>query len=654
MISLKDLKVFDIFAPTYQQKVLNGSNKRSTIIGGLFSIVIILLCFAYAVYLFQNYINGSYQPKQNDYTSYSPTEKLFNFQLDKIKIFIYNEIESLLQKEITNKTQYFTISLSVISNQKVVQQYFAEDCFDQALEKQVGLKSGFYYCFGKQNANQYITLEQSEYKNTSIRIDFNYCQQTYIKQGYKCASSIEINSYLYDQNNNFQISLETDIYNPHKSQNVNTFYIQDLFPKPQEVLNNVMQLQLTNIEIIQGMILQQSSTRTYFQNLLNENYYFPQNADPNQIIVPISTDIKLDKPIKYQTIQFIPITQVLSEAWTTISLFLVLGNIARIISESGFVIDLLQIQLKFYYKKTARKLFHQDEDQGSSQNTINDSSDKIIQINEKVESTNYKKNIQNYFNLTKWQKFSIFYLPSICKKRKDKTEEQITLENLIKQTNHEMNIYEMHKELLKMKLLLKMLVTPEQYAAIQMCGCDIIKNPSTDIKIDENKEKIDQTVKGDKGKKVDDTTSFNIFAKEQEGQNKLNETLIKNDFQPIISEDIKEKDKNEPQNQKQVNIQMQDLNEIKDQKQIHIQINKKQLLNHLEILNKIDIDPNFKKQQLKIFLSQDEEKYQENQINQRIRSCILGLDQPSNNSLKTLFKLNYNIEQVQVRLNHVV
>ncbi|KAL4428637.1 hypothetical protein ABPG74_009139 [Tetrahymena malaccensis] len=647
MLSLKDLKVFDIFAPTYQQKVLNDSNKRSTIIGGLLSIVIILLCLAYAVYLFQSYVNGSYQPKQNDYTSYSPTEKLFDLQLKNIKIFIFNEIETLLQNQIRNKIQYFTISLSVISNHQVVQQFFAEECFDQALEKQVGLKQGFYYCFGKQNANQYIALEQSEYKNTSLRIDFNYCQQNYIKQGYRCASLIEANSYLNDQNNNFQISLETDIYNLHKNQNINTFYIQDLFPKPQEILNNVMQLQLTNIEIIQGFIIQTSSKKTYFYNLLNENYYFPQNSDPNQINIPISTEIKLDKPIKYETIQFVPITQVLSEAWTTISLLLVLGNIARVISESGFVIDLLQIQLKYYYKKTARKLCPQDESQHSSLNSISDSSDQVIQINKQVENSNYKKNIQNYFNLTKWQKFSIFYLPSICKKKKDKTEEQITLENLIKQTNHEMNIYEMHKELLKMKLLLKMLVTPEQYAAIQMCGCDIIHSTSTDIEIDENKQKIEQTFKGNESNKVDNNTSFNIFTKSQD--KKLTDTMVKNDLQAFISKDLKVNNRSENENQQKVNIQMQDLDQTKKQQKYHNKINKQKLLNHLEILNKIDIDPSFKKQQLKIFLQQD----QKNQLNQRIRGCMLGLDPPNNDSLKAIFKFKYNIEQVQAKLNPI-
>ncbi|EAR90080.1 transmembrane protein, putative (macronuclear) [Tetrahymena thermophila SB210] len=653
MLSLKDLKVFDIFAPTYQQKVLNGSNKRQTIIGGLFSIVIVLLCLAYAVYLFQNYVNGSYQPKQNDYTSYSPTEKLFDLKLNNIKILIFNENETLLQNEMRNKIQYFTISLSVISNHKVVQQYLAEECYNQALEKQVGIKSGFYYCFGKQNTNQPIQLEQSEYKNTSLKIDFNYCQQNQVNQGYRCASLIEANSYLYDQNNNFQILLETDIYNLHKNQDINTFYIQDLFPKPHEILNNVMQLQLTNIQIIQGIIIQYSSTKTYFYNFLNENYYIPLSTNPDQIN-PISTEIKLDKPIKYETIQFVPITQVLSEAWTTISLLLVLGNIARIISETGFMIDLIQIQLKFYYKKTAKKLCPQDEDQYNSQNTLNDSAQNVIKINEKVENTNYKKNIQNYFNLSKWQKFSIFYLPSICQKRKDKTEEQITLENLIKQTNNEMNIYEMHKELLKMKLLLKMLVSPEQYAAIQMCGCDILQNASTDMKVNENKDNIDLTLKGDESKKVDDSTSFNIFTKYQERQSKLNDNIIKNDLQVIISEDQNEKYKNKPSNQQQINVQMQILDKTIKQKKILHLTNKQQQLNHLEILNKIDLDPNFKKEQLEKFLSQDKGKYQDNVLNQRIRSCMLGLETPSINSLQAIFKLNYNIEQIQPKLNPVV
>ncbi|EAS04576.2 transmembrane protein, putative (macronuclear) [Tetrahymena thermophila SB210] len=654
MFNKKDLKIFDIFAPTYQQKVLNDSSKRSTIIGGLFSIIIIVICLGYASYLLYNYVNGKYQPKQNDYTSQTAELKSLNLLLTYLSIFVYNDKQTLIQLETQNKIKYFTIRLSVITNSKVIKQYFDESCYDSNLEKTIGLNQGFYYCFNQEDQNDYVALEESEYANTIITIDFMYCQQNYIKLGYRCATVDETNAYLYDQDNNFQISIETDIYNLHKDQYVHTNFTQDLYSRQGEILNNTIFLQLTNMQVIKGVIFQSSDSSTYFYNMVNQNNFFPQNTNPNQLMNPISTVIRLDRPQKYETIQFIPITQVLSEAWTTISLLLVLGNIARIISETGFVRDLLQIQLKFYYKKTARRLCPQEENKYNSKDTTGDQASNIFEVNEQVEKTNYKKNIQNYFNISKWQKFSMFYLPSVCQKRKHKTEEQVTLENLIKQTNYEMNIYEMHKELLKMKLIIKMLVSPEQYAAIQMCGCDLLQNTSDE----QNFEKSEQTVskseqsfteKIQENKKIELTTHNDLVPQLQDSSNKIqiNNQLIQNN----VLQNEKEKNRNQLQKLQQINIQMQTLQNIKVEEKMVVSTQKKQIHNHLEILNKIDIEPDFKKEQLKKFLQLDQNEEQANQLNKRIRSCMMGIKEPQDNSEKSVFKLKYNIEKVQPKLS---
>ncbi|KAL4503025.1 hypothetical protein ABPG72_014254 [Tetrahymena utriculariae] len=657
MFNKKGLKIFDIFAPTYQQKVLNDSSKRSTIIGGLFSIILIIICVGYASYLLYNYVNGEYQPKQNDYISQTAELKSLNLLLTYLSIFIYNQKQTLIQLESLNKIKYFTIRLSITSNQKVIKQYFDESCYDSNLEKTIGLNQGSYYCFNQLDQKDYVALEESEYANTYITIDFMYCQKSNIKPGYRCATVEETNTYLYDQDNNFQISIESDIYNLHKDQYVHTNFTQDLYSRQGEILNNTIFLQLTNMQVIQGVLFQSSDFSTYFYNMINQNNFFPQNTNPNQLMNPISTIIRLDRPMKYETIQFIPITQVLSEAWTTISLLLVLGNIARVISETGFLRDLLQIQLKFYYKKTARRLCPQEQEEdklSSKDNATKDQASNIFEVNEQVEKTNYKKNIQNYFNISKWQKFSMFYLPSVCQKRKHKTEEQITLENLIKQTNCEMNIYEMHKELLKMKLIIKMLVSPEQYAAIQMCGCGLLQNTPDDQKVGQNISQSDQslTEKKQERNKNDNTTNSYLFPQLQESQNKvqLNNLLNKNSKLQNEQECDKQKNQNQLQMPHQVNIQMQTLQKVNLEPKIIVQTQKKQILNHLEILNKIDREPDFKKEQLKNFLQQDPYQEQVSQLNKRIRNCMMGIETPQDYTEKSIFKLKYNIEKAQPKL----
>ncbi|KAL4455448.1 hypothetical protein ABPG74_012600 [Tetrahymena malaccensis] len=656
MFNKKDLKIFDIFAPAYQQKVLNDSSKRSTIIGGLFSIIIIIICVGYASYLLYNYVNGKYQPKQNDYTSQTAELKSLNLLLTYLSIFIYNEKQTLIELETQNKIKYFTIRLSVISNLKTIKQYFDESCYDSNLEKTIGLNKGFYYCFNQEDQEDFVALEESEYANTYITIDFMYCQNNSIKPGYRCATIEETNAYLYDQDNNFQVSIESDIYNLHKDQYVHTNFTQDLYQRQGEILNNTIFLQLTNMQVIKGVLFQSSDSSTYFYNMVNQNNFFPQNTNPNQLMNPISTVIRLDRPQKYETIQFIPITQVLSEAWTTISLLLVLGNIARIISETGFVRDLLQIQLKFYYKKTAIRLCPQEEEHKlSSKDTTKDQASNIFEVNDSIEKTNYKKNIQNYFNISKWQKFSMFYLPSACQKRKHKTEEQITLENLIKQTNYEMNIYEMHKELLKMKLIIKMLVSPEQYAAIQMCGCDLLQNNPDEQKDEQSisKSGASQTENKQNNKSSDVSLNNDLYSKLQESQNKaqLNNLLDNSSILQSDQDSQKQINKNQLQIPLQkVNIQMQTLQKVNQEQKTIVSINKKQTLNHLEILNKIDIEPEFKKEQLKNFLQLDLNNEQVSQLNKRIRSCMMGIEAPLDQPEKSVFKLKYNIEKMQPKL----
>ncbi|EWS71073.1 hypothetical protein TTHERM_000646840 (macronuclear) [Tetrahymena thermophila SB210] len=51
-----------------------------------------------------------------------------------------------------------------------------------------------------------------------------------------------------------------------------------------------------------------------------------------------------------------------------------------------------------------------------------------------------------------------------------------------------MCVFEMQKEFLKLRIAIKLLLTPEQYSAIQMCGCDLDDAEQTlDIELKEQK-----------------------------------------------------------------------------------------------------------------------------------------------------------------------
>ncbi|KAL4476869.1 hypothetical protein ABPG73_005234 [Tetrahymena malaccensis] len=207
---------------------------------------------------------------------------------------------------------------------------------------------------------------------------------------------------------------------------------------------------------------------------------------------------------------------------------------------------------------------------------------KVIKQNNEIESNS------NHFNVNTYERWKRFLIPSFCLKRKKKlNQSQQLLNQLNKQLNKNMCFYEMQKEFLRLKTAVKLLLSPQQYAAIHMCGCDLIDY--------EKNSEIQQ----------------NQSCQQQENQvNQLQEISDK-ESNLSASSDI----------QNPINShQLEDY--------IHSQQSSSlQFKNHLELMEKVDVDSGYRQTCLERFLKDIQQIQGSEQavINQRILNSMIGI-----------------------------
>ncbi|KAL4468500.1 hypothetical protein ABPG74_005003 [Tetrahymena malaccensis] len=175
----------------------------------------------------------------------------------------------------------------------------------------------------------------------------------------------------------------------------------------------------------------------------------------------------------------------------------------------------------------------------------------------------------------------------------NKTQEEFMLQKIVQQAYNSFDIYELQKELLKIKMMLKLLVTEKQYAAIQFCGSSIQSDNSLEQKqILEMNEHQKQPI-----------SDQSQFLKEKESSQK---TISDNNN---ISIHVQSK------------FHLQENRNYTQAINLEDQKNQNQLKNHLEKLDQIDEDQNILIKYLELFLSQNG-NYSE--LDLRIFDCIIG------------------------------
>ncbi|KAL4445548.1 hypothetical protein ABPG74_004622 [Tetrahymena malaccensis] len=481
-------------------------------------------------------------------------------------------VDDLLKIEFKKKIQYFDIVLRIANGFKN-QEIIIDSHYD-----------------GEQNLvfdlthNPLRSNPQHFTQGDMIFIEIFKCSGELLRNpNFRCATEEELDQLFQQQYVQIGIDFYQEAYSI-KNQNFYKIQLTQVFEITKDKINfqNYFCLKPQEIIIQKGLFFQQKQTYKQIYQFSKENYINLANKEQGQGLG--GALIYLGNQVKYTQIKYSQFTEVLTQVWTITSFLLLSQYVFQFISSVYIAQDFLSIQLKYYYKKTALRLQQKEikVDQDYPNLDYRQKAQKVIKQNNEIESNS------NHFNVNTYERWKRFLIPSFCLKRKKKlNQSQQLLNQLNKQLNKNMCFYEMQKEFLRLKTAVKLLLSPQQYAAIHMCGCDLIDY--------EKNSEIQQ----------------NQSCQQQENQvNQLQEISDK-ESNLSASSDI----------QNPINShQLEDY--------IHSQQSSSlQFKNHLELMEKVDVDSGYRQTCLERFLKDIQQIQGSEQavINQRILNSMIGI-----------------------------
>ncbi|EWS75064.1 transmembrane protein, putative (macronuclear) [Tetrahymena thermophila SB210] len=543
------LQNFDIFGSPFYQKVNQDDYKKKTMLGGFFSIMLILFTISYLLYLIIQVNSGQIPPSFIQYDENAIDGTKYGIQSNNILLFMSEQISKIEQER---KIQYFDITLKYVDMQSgqniTLNSYYTNDYNDQAL------------MFGESDP---INLELKSNSTmlllgSSITINIQKCSGNLLRyQNFRCATQDEINEFISDS------------------------------------IDGLARLQEVNIQ--KGLLFQSNQQHRQIYQLEQQN--FISNNGKYAMDTYAEFAIYLDNQVRVIQMEYTKIPQIWAQVWAIASLLYLSRHIFQPIALTSLAQDFLSIQLKYYYKKTAIRLTQENgmPKQNESYQDVHQQAEFIAKQNEDIQSN------KNYFEISRYQRWKTFLLPKIfLKKKKVNNQNQEILNLLRKQTNKDLCFFEMQKEFLRLKTAIKLLLTPEQYAAIHMCGCDLLDGES---KVDLEQSQI-SPMKDSQFNQIEDIIEENSNLSSSDIQTPLNSYQI---------------DKN------------------------IIQPSSEKVQNHLELMEKVDIDSDYRKSCLEKFLSENQQINQSEQVllNQRIRNCIVGIQSDDLNTINQVNQDQY-------------
>ncbi|KAL4435505.1 hypothetical protein ABPG74_020281 [Tetrahymena malaccensis] len=557
-------KRVDFFSQPFQFFVEEKSSKKQTIFGGVLSILTILISLVYLAYLLYLYFDNQLLPNITSQMHNKTTQvsKIFNKSLFGFTFYSQNQtMDQLFQQTgkifLTFQLQYFSYQ----QNQEESVDLNFVDCDDD--QNFDGFKCIDYKVIDDQSKVLY--LDPINFSQSLFSLTVQPCTNLP-----NCADPKEIYNYIMQNSFQFVIKVRVSQFNEKTRQMEETFLLEQIQFDDNLSLQNQYILQLQQTTITSGLLFQDSNTTIDVISYKRLTTYYTQD---NLLVKSGFTgygsfQFQLDQIQGINKIQYPLITQVLAQFLPVLNVLLTLGFIGKLFAESKIVQDVNHIYLKEYYKNTAIKLIQaQNKDLFQTQGT-KDEQIKFLYKNIK-EHKQFKK-VEEKPKISFKQKFSNLIHKMFKKKKvEQKKQAQKNLYKLIKsKTMKNINIYQLYKDILELKMAIRLLMSPEQYAAMQFCGCEInLKmQPEQNDKIDSNKSKEFIKIKFD----------FCI-------QNKIQfvKNIIKSYLELKVKENVIDEKKQQPplpQNEHledQINEQIMDMLEYKESNAQVVKTNKK-------------------------------------------------------------------------------
>ncbi|CAD8097800.1 unnamed protein product [Paramecium primaurelia] len=339
---LKLLENLDQFGVAFQPNIKYSKNQHKTVIGGIMSIILYGLSFAYLIYLLTQWSQGQTLPK------------ITNTQRS-IKNYEYKLNETYVQFETRKLSQTFIdpFDPNAIVLQPVVYTFKNGLIIDepQAVNYPVQIKEGFIV-LNISNLSLSISDEKSDQApEIEVMIALGKCQKRFLLEGQQCANQTITDGYFQQPTNSLLLRQFVKEFNTN-DEILETIGREQLISIQQNYtfqIQTFIRMQETNVDT--GFLFEQMQKYNFIVDYRGSNAilglnYFGQILSYN---IYMSLYYKIDNIQQKQIIIYPKLSEVLAEAGSIASTILLISYLVIILNENQLYQDAINQVISLYF-----------------------------------------------------------------------------------------------------------------------------------------------------------------------------------------------------------------------------------------------------------------------------------------------------------------
>ncbi|KAL4463107.1 hypothetical protein ABPG74_007108 [Tetrahymena malaccensis] len=512
--------------------------------------------------------------------------------------------------------------------------------------------------------DQFYCFDFTPISNMENQMDFGYdanlvgkymfeiaiiiCDSSLFDPSYNCASEQQFRKDFLRIATSFFIKITTQYFNTQTK-------LFEKFTRNQLIsvtdgLTPVSQISLlrTNQEVTQGFLFQQKQNNIFFSDFALRNIYFTKSfifeEYGSQFNILTVLQFQIGNLEILQKIQYPLFTYVLAQFASVFNVLLIFGIVGQLFSQNQLMLDFAEIQLKSYFKASAYNILKQIN---ISKISIEDVSlsKRLTSVYFQIKNKSFLPYLNKYLNINFFKKIKILIMARFFDQQMgEKDSQQIKLfKELINETQKQLSITELQQELMQMKIIIRLLLSTEQFAAIQLCGY-FIKSEKQHLnnelkssfkhKLEQNQQiqnnlyetkslnKENNLNQIEENKKINESYSI-------KSDQKYNQEENCNKFIQSIENILDYNDQKDSQNQKISNSLQKNMNykinneDISENSQKDDKIIQQKYENHLDSIQQVEKNEKYFEACIQRFLNSNLNK---SELDKRILGCMIGFD----------------------------
>ncbi|KAL4469833.1 hypothetical protein ABPG72_013576 [Tetrahymena utriculariae] len=511
----------DIFGSPFSFEMGVGNQKRQTMFGAVLSIILILAALAYFAYL--NYLYGADQLMP----------KITQTQVRLKNNFVMPFDTTLLWFDIIDTDS--DVHLMDYQQQNGNYNYISYTAKLQQSDPKTGKKLAdiplnLDFCQNLTNDQSVDTRaqcldlkqlpsEQSQFQtftgagfDTTIVIQMKSACDLLSTD--PCANErfAEYDQYVYGETAQFQLSFKQQQFDSKQRQMM--VKVTDLQWDFDPTLSTSSTVTLTTAQtsVKDGFIVQKQTNYLYLVDANNQDSFKTKGSSSKSDPLVISTFyIKVSHDQYQEMVQYAQYPEILAQFGSIVNVLLIIGIIGVIVAKVDIQQYFIDQKLKEYYRKTAYKILKEDTQSmntnpKSPPNTEQQVNKKeILKIIKEIDNKNMNEEITKKFKISTFEKiFRTLKAEQKADYHQKKRSNKDLYETLFFEANKCSDIFELQSQLMQMKKVLAILLTPDQYAAIKCCGSSI--DDQIQFLLERNQQEKEKNLKKDKadnGEKIE-------------------------------------------------------------------------------------------------------------------------------------------------------